>query len=170
MSSPAETTADAAELEVPFDRYRGRVRDDWLDYNGHLNEAYYLVPFTLASDLWMDAIGLDAAGRAASGRTVYTATAHLRYLREVGAGAPLRVTTQFLDVDRKRLHALARLFRDDESGEELATQQALYLSVDTGNRRVAPWPDSVAARLTAWVAAHRMLPRPAFLGAGIRMP
>lgn len=153
-----------------FDRYRGRVEEAWLDYNGHMNEAYYLVPFTAASDFWMDDIGLDAAGRARSGMTVYTAETHLRYLREARAAAPLRVTTQFLAVDAKRLYTFARLLADDGSDAVLATQEALYLSVDLTMRRVAPWSPAVRARLDHWVEAHAGLARPEGLGGAIRLP
>uniref|UniRef100_UPI0018E587F0 thioesterase family protein n=1 Tax=Nocardiopsis sp. TNDT3 TaxID=2249354 RepID=UPI0018E587F0 len=62
-----------------------RLRPEWIDYNGHLSEAYYVLVFGFATDALMDRVGLDAAYRERSGRSLYTVEAHVRYLREVAA-------------------------------------------------------------------------------------
>lgn len=77
------TTAgmQATELTV----HRDTVRAEWVDYNGHLRDAFYLLIFSFATDALLDAIGLDDAARRARGRSVYTLEAHVNYLREIKA-------------------------------------------------------------------------------------
>ena len=52
-------------IPAPFDRYRTRVRPEWIDNNGHMNMGYYVVVFDLATDAWLDWVGLDAPHREA---------------------------------------------------------------------------------------------------------
>ena len=83
---------------------------DWLDYNGHMNDACYGRVFSDAIDAMMDAIGLDAAYRAQTKGTLYTVEDHRWYEQEVQAGAVLEVQTLVLDFDAKRLHIWQGLF------------------------------------------------------------
>jgi len=142
-----------------FDRYAARVEDAWLDHNDHMNEGYYTVAFSHASDLWMDAVGLDAAGRAAHRATIYTVEAHVAYLKEVARGAIIRVATQVLGVDAKRAYAFSTM-RVDDATAPVATHEALYVCVNTETRRVVAWPAPVRAKLDALVAEHGALPQP----------
>ena len=89
---------------APFDQHRDVVRPEWIDDNGHLNMGYYVVAFDLATDTWLDHIGLSASERARSGATTFTLESHVNYLREVREAAPLRFTTRLLAFDQKRIH------------------------------------------------------------------
>ena len=48
--------------------HRDTVRPEWVDYNGHLRDAFYMLIFSLSTDAFMDRIGLDDAGRTSRGR------------------------------------------------------------------------------------------------------
>jgi hypothetical protein len=73
----------AGQLLTPW---RGTVLPEWTDYNGHLRDAYYLLVFSMATDAMMDMIGLDEAGRAATGHSMFTLESHINYLLEVKQG------------------------------------------------------------------------------------
>ncbi|WGF87669.1 thioesterase family protein [Marinivivus vitaminiproducens] len=139
--------------------HRARVRPDWLDYNGHMNEAFYLVVFGEATDGFMAGLGWDAAYRERTGHTIYTAQTHITYLREADLGQDLTVTTQILDLDAKRVHLFHAMALAD-TDTLLATDEIMTLSVDLGTRKVAPWPEDLQARLDAVFTRHRPLPRP----------
>ena len=51
---------------APLTTWRGKVLPEWVDYNGHLNDAYYMVVFSQAVDAIMTMIGLDAVWRKAA--------------------------------------------------------------------------------------------------------
>lgn len=153
--------------------WQGPVDKAWVDYNGHLNDAYYLVIFSLSTDTLMVLIGLDAAGRTATGHTMYTLEVHLNYLQEVHAGVAVEVRTQILGLDAKRLHIFNTLHRQDD-GTLLATNEQMLANIDTSNAekgpRTAAFAPAVAALLQPLAQAHAALPRPANAGRSIALP
>src|ERR1700712_5616114 len=84
--------------------YKTAILADWVDYNGHLRDAFYLLIFSEATDALMDHIGLDAAARERDHSSIFTLESHLSYLREVKGGAAVHVFTQLIGHDAKRLH------------------------------------------------------------------
>jgi acyl-CoA thioester hydrolase len=89
--------------ELP--RYRARIAPEWIDYNGHLRDAYYVVVLSFAVDEVMDLLGLDAAYRARTQCTLYTLELHMHFMHEIKGSDELTVATSVLDYDRKRIHA-----------------------------------------------------------------
>lgn len=119
--------------------YTDIVRPEWIDSNGHMNLAYYVVVFDLATDRLYDALGIGNAYREASGNSCFTAETHTLYEREVVLGERLRIGTTLLGVDAKRLHYFHEMFHAD-NGNRVAAQELLALHIDMGVRRVAPFP------------------------------
>src|SRR5262249_40688038 len=154
---------------APFDRYRGEVLPEWIDLNGHLNLAYYTVLFDYATDLLFDALGLGREYRELTRNGTFVAATHNLYERELLVGERVRVATQILEVDDKRLHLAHEMFRLD-TGERAAMQELLYLHVSLLARRVSPFPPDQKARVDAAATAHPALPRPAWVGHRITMP
>ncbi len=146
-----------------------RVEPAWIDYNGHLNMAYYNVLFDRAVDEAYELIGCGLAYLKERRHSCFTAEVHLRYLRELTAGDPVRVTLQLLDYDAKRLHYFEQLFHADE-GWLSATSENMALHVDMDAKKTAPFPDDIAARLAQMKAAHASLPVPEGVGRRIAMP
>ena len=144
-----EPAADAPG--APFTAYRQEVRPEWLDYNGHLNDASYAVVLTTAHELVLESLGLSAAYRASHGASMYTVEMHLRYVAEVGEGQTLTAATTLVEADHKRLRLHSELYAD---GVLAATGECLYLHVDTGAGRTAPLPADRQARVDAMLAAH----------------
>lgn len=149
--------------------WRGTVLREWTDYNGHLRDAYYLLVFSMATDAIMDMIGLDEAGRAATGHSMFTLESHVNYLLEVKEGALIEVHTQILGVDAKRMHLFHRLF---VVGAEtlLAVNEQMQINVDMAGPRATPFAPGVSARVQALAAAHAGLPRPEHAGRSIALP
>lgn len=91
-------------LDTPLTIYRDVVRPEWVDYNGHLRDAFYLLIFSFATDALLDRIGLDDAARKTRRRSVYTLEAHIAYLHEIKEGQRVRVDARVFAFDAKRLH------------------------------------------------------------------
>ena len=147
------------DIEAPFDRYRDVVRPNWVDYNRHMNMGYYLVVFDVATDEFLAWVGLDAAHRHAQRVTTFCLEAHVTYHREVGAGDPLRFTTQLLAHDEKRIHYIHAMYHAAE-GYLAATNELMSLHVSEVTRRGAPVAPTVLDRLARIQTAHDALPRP----------
>ena len=154
---------------APFVSSVMRVEPEWIDYNGHLNMAYYNVLFDRALDETYELIGVGAEYVKCRRQSIFTAEVHLRYLRELHAGDPVRVTFQLIDFDAKRLHYFEQLFHAAD-GWVSATSENLSLHVDMESRRTAAFPDDVVARLAEMKASHALLPLPQDAGRRIAMP
>jgi acyl-CoA thioester hydrolase len=145
------------------------VEKDWIDYNGHLNMAYYNVLFDRCVDEAYELLGIGLNYLNTHKHSTFTAEAHVRYLREVHEGDPVRVTFQLLDYDSKRIHYFQQLFHATD-GWVSATSENMTLHVDMAAKKVAPFPASVMRTLSRMKAAHARLPRPEAAGRRIAMP
>jgi acyl-CoA thioester hydrolase len=137
--------------------HRARILPEWIDYNGHLRDAYYAVILSDAVDGVMDHLGLDAAYRARTHCTLYTLELHMHYLHEDKEHDSLSVETLVLDADSKRIHAGCRIVRgaatpegaDARAGEIVATGDMMLLHVRHGETPAsAPFPSAIAATLS----------------------
>ena len=149
-------------IDAPLRLHETTVRDEWLDYNGHMSEWCYLLLVGDAADAFFRYIGIDEAYRAA-GHSLYTAETHLHHLRESGGGDQLAVPLQLLDVGPKALH-LFHTVRNQATGADVATAEQLLVHVDTAAGRVVPMPDELRERLQAIMLAHAGLPVPPAVG------
>jgi len=153
---------------APFVSSVMRVEPEWIDYNGHLNMAYYNVLFDRAVDETYELIGVGADYVVNRQQSIFTAEVHVRYLRELHAGDPVRVTFQLIDYDAKRIHYFEQLFHATE-GWVSATSENLSLHVDMASRKTAAFPHEITARLAEMKASHALLPVPEAAGRRIVM-
>ncbi|MES0882440.1 thioesterase family protein [Roseibium sp. SCP14] len=134
-------------------------KEDWIDYNGHLNMAYYNVLFDTAVDQVFERLGLGPDYVKARDASFFTGEVHVCYLRELSAGMPVIVTLQLVDFDTKRAHFYQEL-RHAEEGWLSATSEQMSLHVDMNARKVVPWPQDILTNIEALFAAQANLPRP----------
>jgi acyl-CoA thioester hydrolase len=164
---------DRTDLEplffAPFVSSLMHVEPSWIDYNGHLNMAYYNVLFDRAVDQAFDLLGIGPAYVKARRHSCFTAEIHVRYLRELHAGDPVRVTFQLLDYDAKRMHYFEQLFHASD-GWVSATSENMSLHVDMEAKKTAAFPSEAMKRLGEMKASHARLPVPEAAGRRIAMP
>jgi acyl-CoA thioester hydrolase len=141
------------------------VPPEWIDYNGHMMDAYYFLAFTEATEAFLDHVGLGAAYQARTGGGIYTAESHLCFVSGVMEGATLTYRTQLLGHDAKRLHVFHQMTCGDAMA---ATCELMFLHVS--HDHVTPMPSQAAAAVAALAAAHAPLPRPEKAGRRIAMP
>jgi len=154
---------------APFVSSIMRVEPGWIDYNGHLNMAYYNVLFDRAVDEVLELLGCGAGYVKSRRQSWFTAEVHVRYLRELHAEDPVRVTFQLINYDSKRLHFFEQLFHAAD-GWVSATSENLALHVDMAAGKTAALPADVAAALAKMKTAHAKLPLPEAAGRRIAMP
>ncbi|WP_224815547.1 thioesterase family protein [Hasllibacter sp. MH4015] len=153
----AEPDPSLPQPPVTLDR---AVPRDWVDYNGHMNEAHYLTVFSDATDQMLDWAGMDAAC-VAEGHSVFTVETHIRHLDEVNIGDRIEVRTRVMEGGGKKLHVWHEL---SVGGRLCATGEQLLLHMDLSTRRSAPPRRDVAAWFTTAKEAHAGLPAPEGVG------
>lgn len=156
------------EIKAPLQLYEDIVQDDWIDYNGHLSEAFYVLVFGYTTDAFYDYVGMDAQYRTLTGCTVYTVEAHIHYLRELTRATPLKITTQLLGHDAKRLYLFHRM-RHAEEEYLAATIELMLIHYNQTAGKVIPFPAKVHTHLAQIHTAHTDLPFPPQAGRRISL-
>jgi acyl-CoA thioester hydrolase len=154
---------------APYEYSGGEVLPEWIDYNGHMNLAYYIVLFDQGTDALFDALDLGLDYRRTRNLGTFVAEMHTRYERELLVGERVRVTVQLLEVDDKRLYVGHEMFRLKD-GLRSATLETMFLHVSLVERRVVPMPPDLKERVDAVFATHAKLPRPDWIGRRVAMP
>jgi len=146
-----------------------RVEPGWIDYNGHMNMAFYNLAFDRAVDHAYDLLGIGADYARSGGGSCFTLEVHVSYLQELVLDDPISIRFRLLDWDAKRLHFFEEMYHA-EQGYLAATSEQLALHVSMETRRSAALPEIVQSRLSAMFESHGGLPRPIQVGRIIGIP
>ena len=152
-------------IPAPFVSQPMAIEKDWIDYNGHLNMAYYNVLFDRCSDEAFEAMGMGLDYVKSRRLTIYTAEVHVCYVQELHLDHKVTVSFQLIDHDEKRLRFYQEIRHAD--GWLAATSEQLALHVDMSGPKVAPFPADVLAKIEAMRAAHAALQMPERAGRSI---
>jgi len=148
-----------------LETWSGRVDQGWTDYNGHMTEFRYLEVFSMATDRLLVWIGGGPA-YVETGSSWYTIETHIKHIDEVAAGKPMRVETQLIQHDAKRIHLFHKLY-GAEKGNLLATGEHMLMHVDMKAGRSSPMPDAMKGLCDTIAERQAALPRPEEIGASI---
>ena len=169
MMTTATALGDMPLPPAPFVSSVMHIEPQWIDYNGHLNMAYYNVMFDRAIDeLWLR-LGIGPAYMRERHGSTFTAECHVRYLREIHLGDPVQVSILLVAADEKRLHTFEEL-RHARDGWLSATSENMTIHIDMATRRTAPFPADIQARIDAVANAHSGIVRPEGIGRKVAMP
>jgi acyl-CoA thioesterase FadM len=144
------------------------VPGDWIDYNGHMMDAYYSLAFTEATEALLDHVGLGARYRERTGSGMYTVESHICFLASTCGGERLRYVSQLVGYDTKRLHVFHRIMLP--SGASAATSELMFLHVDLATERVTVMPQERCGAVAELASRHAALPVPELAGRRIAMP
>lgn len=143
-------------------RWQEPLQPGWVDYNGHLSEAYYVLVLGHATDAVMAAVGLGEEYREASGASLFTVEAHVRYLDQVTGPATLEARSSVVGVGAKTLHLWHELWVD---GRLRAIEEVLGVHVDLASGRATALPAEVVA-----AAEGLLVEPPRDAGRSVRRP
>jgi len=156
------------KIPTPFAEYECVVRPEWIDYNGHMNVGYYLLPFEQAAKPFFQWLGLGTPYREESGCTLFAAEAHLTFEQEVTQGDRLRFDTYLLGYRAKVVNVIYLMYHVEE-GFLAATNEVVYINVDSTTRRSRAFPEHHIKFLAEVAKAHAQLPRPTQAGRKIEV-
>jgi acyl-CoA thioester hydrolase len=140
----------ANEHGAEFD-HREHVRSEWIDYNGHMNVAYFVLVFDHATDAVLERLGVGESYREASGCSVFVGEMRVNYFHEVMCQEELHVRSRVLRTDARRAVIFHRMF-SSKVDRVVASNEVICVHVDLSQRRSTPWSPAVAERLSAAIS------------------
>ena len=144
----------------PLDAPVRAVLPAWIDYNDHMNVAYYSLAFDQSLDVILEeALGIGPTYVKERNHGPYVVQNHIHYLSELREGEEFQVRFMMLDADEKRIHVFLEMVRTRD-GALAATSEQLIVNVDLARRRAAPFPEDRAQRIREVRDAHSVLQRP----------
>ncbi|HEX9623028.1 MAG TPA: thioesterase family protein [Streptosporangiaceae bacterium] len=159
---------DRAWPAAQYARYRTEVREEWIDYNGHLHDAGYAIVLSEANEMLLADLGLSETYRVDTGRAMYTVESHIRYLAESNRGDVLQAASLLVSADPRRIRVHTLLSRAD--GTPIATGEHLYVHVQKAGGGVTAMPADRWAAVEALLSAQASLDRPPHIGRGVGAP
>ncbi len=132
------------------------VKSDWIDLNGHMNMAFYLLVFDQAIDHVWQEIGLGARYLEETNASTFTLQSQIQYAQEVMVDDPLRIEFQLLGYDQKRIHCFQRMFHA-ERDYLAATEERMTVHVNMAKRKSAPFPKFIEGTLEQILEKHKVL-------------
>lgn len=157
------------EFEAPLAFVDQTVIADWIDFNGHMNVAYYLYAFDRCVDVMYNRLGVGPEQIQESGCSVFTLEAHISYLQEVVEGDPLRITGRLVNFDHKRIHAYFEMYHAIDNYIVAAMEQ-IGIHVDMKERKSVAFADANAQLLARMMISHKTLPEPRYAGRVMSIP
>ena len=137
---------------MPFE-YNTYVKSEWIDYNGHMQDAYYGLVFSYAVDAFQDWIGFDAAYRTETDCTIYLVEEHKYFLREVKETDLLKVQIDVLGVSDKLFHLYCAM---QSGGHDVAISELMEMHVcQKPTPKGASIPQAISAQLNKLVISEK---------------
>ena len=155
-------------IPAPLDLHKETVLSEWIDYNGHMNVAFYVLAFDHATDAMLDFLKLTHDYKTSANITTFVADMNVTYVKEVHEGDPLRFTTRILNCDEKKIHFWHEMYHATD-GYLAATNELLSLHIDLTTRRVGPMTPDIAQWVKEIQIQHSKLPSPKGIGRLISM-
>jgi acyl-CoA thioester hydrolase len=157
------------DYPAPFLSRDLKVEDQWIDYNGHFNMAYYNVLFDRAADQVFETLGLGPDYVKTTNCSFFTLETHTTYLRELHASDMVKIETQFLNHDTKRVHYVQKMLHATE-GWISCVLEVIISHIDLTVKKTSPFPQDVFDKIVRVSAAHAALAIPAQVGHQIGIP
>ncbi len=146
--------------------YSTRIKPEWLDYNNHMNVAYYVLIFDEAGVEWLSSLGLSQEFTAATDISWMVLENHITYNNEVVLDQLVEVRAQLVDHDAKRLHLYFEMYAQTPDGDEYlsSTLEQMAMCVDLKLRKACEFPATVAAGIAELASSQKGLSQPENIG------
>ena len=132
----------------------GRVKDEWTDYNGHMNLAFYIHIFDTSWEILLEKFNIGEESAINQKKTTFAVESHTTYNKEVKAEDEVDINLLFLDFDKKRLVYKLEMIHKKEK-YLAATTEVCSLYVDLENRRVTEFEDEKRILISNFILKNK---------------
>ena len=144
-----------------------RVLKDWIDYNGHMNVAFYTLAFDNSLDEFLEnTLGIGETHASHNQQGPFVLQAHYHYLNEMSLDEKFNVRLLVVDCDEKRMHLCLDIFSVKQK-KIIAVSETVLINVNLVIRRTEKYPTWALKRLEDLKNTHANSNFPSVLGKSI---
>ena len=116
------------------------IKQEWVDYNDHMNMAYYVLIFDQALEVALEKFNMGESAAKDLNRSTMVVETNTKYLSEVKQGDEIDINMTYFDHDKKRLHIKMEMI--EKSKKKIsATIEWISLYIDLSRRKVTEFED-----------------------------
>lgn len=134
------------KLSLPIAVSQGTVKDDWIDYNGHMNMAYYVQCFEETSDFLLEHMNLGYRYAIEEQKGVFVIKCEINYRKEINLNEDFIISLEDLICKGKKLTVGLKML--NVGSETIADYQILNLNVNLQTKKSVPFSQIVTSQLT----------------------
>lgn len=134
------------KLSLPIAVSQGTVKDDWIDYNGHMNMAYYVQCFEETSDFLLEHMNLGYRYATEEQKGVFVIKCEINYRKEINLNEDFIISLEDLICKGKKLTVGLKML--NVGSETIADYQILNLNVDLQTKKSVPFSQMITSQLT----------------------
>ena len=132
-----------------------KIIKEWIDYNGHMNMAYYVLIFDQAWENILNKFQMGGEKAEESKRTTMVVETRTTYDSEVKEGDEVEVYVSYFDHDKKRLHLKCEMY-EKKTKKLSATMENLSLYIDLDKRKVTEFEDEKVKIMDEFIDKNRV--------------
>ena len=116
------------------------VKQEWVDYNNHMNMAYYVLIFDQALEVALEKFKMGESAAKDLNRSTMVVETNTKYLREVKQGEEIDIHMTYFDHDKKRLQIKMEMIEKSEK-KISANIEWISLYIDLNQRKVTEFEE-----------------------------
>jgi len=133
------------KLSLPIKVSQGKVKEDWIDYNGHMNMAYYVQCFEESSDFLLEHMDLGYRYAMEEQKGVFVIKCEINYRKEINLHKNFIISLEELVFKGKKLIVGLKML--NENNETIADYKILNLNVDLETKKSSTFSPKIIAQL-----------------------
>ena len=133
------------KLSLPIKVSQGKVKEDWIDYNGHMNMAYYVQCFEESSDFLLEHMDLGYRYAIEEQKGVFVIKCEINYRKEINLYENFIISLEDLMCKGKKLIVGLKML--NENNETIADYKILNLNVDLETKKSSTFSPKIIAQL-----------------------
>lgn len=143
------------------------VLNEWLDYNGHMNVAYYTLAFDKSLDIFLeDLLGIGESHAYKNNQGPFVVQAHYHYLNEMRLNEKFHVRLFVVDCDKNKMHLCMEIYSLFQE-KVIAVVEQVLINVNLKLRKSEPYPPWAFEKLIKLKNIHKNASLPSAFGKSI---
>ena len=132
-----------------------KILNKWVDYNNHLNMAYYVLIFDEAWEVMLEQFKMGSHSAETTNRSTMVVETNTQYISEVKENDEVDLMLTFFDHDKKRLHLKLEMI-EKKTQKLSATMEWISLYIDLDIRKVTEFENEKIKIMNEFIEKNKV--------------